>query len=133
MQNKGKEADAKMLDAQAKMTTAQAISAEKKAGLAAGAPAEAPEPPPNSVEVASAQAKLIDAHTREMEAKIHASDLELRQHSQAIEDQNRDEDRDAKMLDAKLGLAKDLIGAPPGAQDVAAKTNRVVKKLGEES
>jgi hypothetical protein len=131
MQNKGKEADAKMLDAQAKMTTAQAISAEKKAAAAQPPEGPAAESPPNSVEVAGAQAKLIDAHTREMEAKIHAEEMQIKQREAATEDQNRDQDRAATLLDAKLGLAKDLIGAPPGAQDVATKTNHIVDKLGK--
>jgi hypothetical protein len=128
MQNKKQDSDAKMLDAQAKMITAKAI--ETKHTAEANAPTGAPEPP-SSVEMMAAQAKLQDAHTREMHEKIEAERMLIDKRNAAVENTNRDQDRHDKLLETKIDLSKDLLTAPPGAQNVAKKTNRIVKTLGD--
>jgi len=129
MQNKKQDSDAKMLDAQAKMMTARAIQTKHQAE-AQRRPVVPPEPP-SSVEWLAAQAKLQDAHTREMQAKIQAAELEIKQKNATTEDHNRDQDRHDKLLETKIDLSKDLLTAPPGAQNVAQEANRIVKTLGD--
>jgi hypothetical protein len=99
----------------------------------------APPEPPGPLDVAKAQAAVMDAHTREMEAKIHAADLELRQHSQGVEDQNRDEDRKDKLHEAAIGLAGDVIRAPTQGEsgkqvnvgDAGKKASKIIKDADE--
>ena len=130
MQNKKQDSDAKMLDAQAKMITAKAI--ETKHTAEANAPTGvAPPEPPSSVEMMAAQAKLQDAHTREMHEKIEAERMLIDKRNAAVENTNRDQDRHDKLLETKIDLSKDLLTTPPGAQNVAKKTNRIVKTLGD--
>jgi len=111
MANEKKAADAKESEANAKLAEAKTKDQElqekikvghfaPKPGVAPGAPPE--QPPPTPMEIATAQAKVIDAHTRAQEVSLKAKD-------QHIEDQNRDQDRAAKERDAMLGLAKALI------------------------
>ena len=137
MQNKTKEADAKTLDAQAKMVTAKAV--EMKHAAEAGQPTglQPPEPPPDETEMAAAKAKLMDAHTNEMRAKIEAEKMMIDQHKTRIEDENRDKDRVAKEREAAIALAGDVIRAPSkgesGAQvDVTKsgqKANKIIKDV----
>jgi hypothetical protein len=126
MANEKTKADAEMLDAQAKTIMAHATAAEKQAKIQWGPEQKAPEPPPptDPLDMAVAEAKIKDANTREFEAKIKA-------HSMMIEDQNRDLDRQAKERDTELGLAKDLVDAPPGATGVGKKVNKIVQEIGK--
>lgn len=118
MANKGKDADAKTLEAQARMTEAGAKAAEAQSKIDLGhfAPkspdsggvAEATEPD-SSLDLATAQAKLLDAHTRQREVAI-------REHQAATEDHNRDLDREAKEREAAIALAGDVIRAPTAGE-----------------
>jgi hypothetical protein len=113
MANEKKAADAKTSEANAKLAEAKTKDDELKAKVAAGhfapkpgvAPDSQEEPPPSPLEIATAQAKIIDAHTR-------AQDVALKAASAKTEDQNRDQDRMAKERDAMIGLAKEFVEEP---------------------
>ena len=125
---KDQDSQAKMLEAQAKMTTAQGVSAKthaeaQTAGLDGGGQTAAPGPEPLSpLDIATAEAKVLDAKTR-------AREVGVKERQMVVENQNRDQDRHAKELDTRVDLAKDLLTAPPGAQNVGAKANRIVKEV----
>jgi hypothetical protein len=82
------------------------------------------------LDIATAQAKILDAHTREREAAIRAR-------TAAVEDQNRDQDRRAKQQDTAIDLAKAVIGAPSagesgkqvGVAGVGKKTLGIIKDV----
>lgn len=113
MENDKKVADSKVAMADARTKEVQAKAAEtqnkidvghyvpKQEGLAG---AEQP-PPPTDVEMADAQAKLMDAHTRAREATIHERESET-------ENQNRDQDREAAERESLVGLAKEFVEQP---------------------
>ncbi len=125
--NQTKEADAKMLDAQSKNITAKAVAAEKQATIAWGPQGEPQQPPEptDPLDMATAEAKLKDANTRELEAKIKA-------HEMILEDHNRDLDRQAKERDTEIGLAKDLINPEAPSTGVGKKAAKIVKDLGKQ-
>jgi hypothetical protein len=110
------------------MTTAQGVSAKthaeaQTAGLDGGGQTAAPGPEPLSpLDIATAEAKVLDAKTR-------AREVGVKERQMVVENQNRDQDRHAKELDTRVDLAKDLLTAPPGAQNVGAKANRIVKEV----
>lgn len=117
MANKGKEADARMLEAQARMTEAGGKVAESQAKVDLGhfAPKQpksegvaGPEPE-TALDRATAQAKLMDAATR-------AREVAVREHEAATEDQNRDQDREAKLKETAIALAGDVIKAPTAGE-----------------
>jgi len=128
MANEKAAADAKTTEASARATEANARAAEvqakasqgafapKQEGVAAGAPAE---PPESVLDIASAQAKLLDAHTREREVGLKAQD-------QATENQNRDQDRVARERDAAIGLAKEVIQDPKDASSAGRKATGIM-------
>ena len=126
--DKQKATDAKTTEAQAKMIQAQGFAAKahaeaQTAGLDGGQGAPAPGPEPISpFDIAKAEAMTLDAKTR-------AKEVGLKERQMVVEDQNRDQDRHAKELDTRVDLAKDLLTAPPGAQNVGAKANRIVKEV----
>jgi hypothetical protein len=127
MANEKTKADADMLDAQSKNITAKAVAAEKHAQIQWG-PQASPPPPPeptDPIDLAVAEAKIKDANTRELEAKIKA-------HSMIIEDRNRDLDRQAKERDTEIGLAKDLINPEAPSTGVGKKAKKIVKDLGKQ-
>jgi len=113
IQNDKAAAAAKTLEAQSRMTEAQAKAADVKAKVdtghyapqpeAAGAPAAPPQDTP--VDVALAQAKILDSHTR-------ARDVAVKEREAETENRNRDQDRAAKLHETAIALAGDLIKAP---------------------
>lgn len=116
MVNKAKAAEAKTVEAQARATESQAKAAETKAKIDLGhfAPKQptqgvaGPEPI-SPLDVATAQAKLIDAHTRQREVAVREQQAET-------EDRNRDLDREAKEREAAIALAGDVIKAPTAGE-----------------
>jgi hypothetical protein len=127
LKDKQQATQAKSTDAQAHLIQAQGVAAKahaeaQVAGQPTGvAPPEGPEPM-SPLDIATAEAKILDAKTR-------AREVDLRAQERATENQNRDQDRHAKELDTRVDLAKDLLTAPPGAQNVGAKANRIVKEV----
>jgi hypothetical protein len=138
MKNEQAAAQAKVTEAQARATEAQAKAADVKAkidtghyapkqeGVAAGAPQQTDTP----VDVALAQAKIMDAHTR-------ARDVAIKAEMAATENQNRDQDRQAKEKETAIDLAKAVIGAPTagesgkqvGVSQVGSKTKKIIKDV----
>ena len=133
-----KQSDAKIAEANARTTEAKAKADEVQAKIAAGhyapkqdAPGVMPPPEEESLlDVATAQAKVLDAHTRERE-------VALKEKTAEVENSNRDQDRDAKERDAAIGLAKAVITAPTAGEsgkqvDVSkagSKTNKIIGTL----
>jgi hypothetical protein len=138
MANEKAAADAKLQEAQARTTEANARAAEAQAKVETGhfAPkpevgvAEGAQPEESVLDIAKAQAAVIDAHTREREAALKAR-------TAGVEDQNRDQDRLAKQQDTAIDLAKAVIGAPTagesgkqvGVSGVGAKTLEIIKDV----
>jgi hypothetical protein len=138
MENEKKAADAKTAEAQARTTEANARAQEAQAKVDTGhfAPkqeggvAGAAQPEESVLDIATAQSKILDAHTREREVAIKAR-------TAAVEDQNRDEDRRARERDARIGLAKAVISAPAagesgkqvGVGGVGKKTLGIIKDV----
>ena len=140
MKVEGQKADADTLQAQARMKEAEARTTEaqaKTAGVGHFAPkqpeAQAPEsgPEPTSpLDVAKAQAALLDAHTRATEAGLKAREL-------STENENRDKDRDAKEKETAIDLAKSVISAPTqgesgkqvSVKSVGSKTKKIIKDV----
>ena len=139
MANKKTEADAKTAEAQARAVEAQAKAKEadaKVAGIGHFAPkapdagtAQGPEPD-SALDIATAQSKLLDAHTR-------AREVSVREHEAATEDHNRDLDRSAKEREAAIALAGDVIKSPvkgeSGTQvdvgDAGTKTRKIIEDV----
>ena len=117
MQQKGKAADAKVAEAQARVTEANAKSRETDEKIALGhfAPKQPESPAPETPEpvspldIATAQAKVMDAETR-------AREVAVREHEAATEDQNRDLDREAKLKETAIGLAGDVLKRPTAGE-----------------
>lgn len=115
MANKAKEADARVMDAQARMIEVGAKAAESKTKIDLGHFAPKPEAAgpaqqvDTPVDVATAKAKLMDAQTR-------AREVSVREHEAATEDQNRDLDREAREREAAIALAGDVIKAPTAGE-----------------
>lgn len=117
MANEKAAADAKITEANARATEAKAKAADvqakvdsghyapKQEGVAAGAP----PPTDTPVDQALAQAKIMDARTRQQEVAIKA-------HEAATENSNRDQDRTAKEQETAIDLAKAVIGAPTAGE-----------------
>ncbi len=124
------EAGAKVKEAQAKQAEVQAKIAAghygpKKEGLAAGASQETESP----IDVALAQAKILDSQTR-------ARDVALKEHLASVEDRNRDQDRQAKERDTAIRLASDVIraptndaGEPTSLAGAGDKANEIIKEV----
>jgi hypothetical protein len=105
-------ADAKGLEAQARMTEAQAKAAAEQEKIKVGHYAPQPQEQTISgeegdtpVDVALAQAKILDSHTKARQVGIQA----IEAHTEAV---NREKDRDAKEKETLVGLAKELIEQP---------------------
>ena len=107
MVNDGKEADAKMLVAQAKV---QEVQAKIQSGAFAPKPEGGLDPNAGQAGQAaliSAQANLMNAHTRER-------DLGLKAVEGSVENQNRDLDRESEERISLLQLAKEVVVHPEG-------------------
>jgi hypothetical protein len=118
MKNKGDEAQAKVTEANARATEAQAKAAETQAkvqGIGHFAPktesagVSGPADNESLLDVAKAQATVLDAHTRQREVGV-------KEHLAAVEDQNRDQDRLASEREAAIALAGDVIKAPTAGE-----------------
>ena len=114
MANEKAAADAKVTEANARAAEAKAKSTEVQAKIATGhyAPkseglgAAASQPPEDTPsDTADAHAKLMDAETRRREVM-------LKERTASVEDQNRDQDREARERDALIGLAKEFVEQP---------------------
>jgi hypothetical protein len=121
-------ADAKTQEANAKAEIAKAKTAEIQAKAAQGGFAPKPglgatEKPPSSIDQATAQAKLMDAETDRKVAGLKA-------HEVAIEDQNRDLDRQAKTHTELLSLAKEVMMHREDAMASANEAKKINKDLG---
>lgn len=139
LKNETSDSQAKTTEAQAKIITAQGVAAKAHADAqVAGQPegGVVPQPEaPDPADVLKAQAAAQDAHTREMEAKIKAADLELRQQTAGVENQNRDQDRKDKLHEAAIGLAGDVIRAPTAGEsgkqvkvsDAGKKASKIIQ------
>jgi hypothetical protein len=115
MQNEGKKADADMLEAQARAEEARAKTTDAQARVAgvghyaprtpeSAAPESGPEQP-TPVDLAKAQASLMDAQTRRHEAGLKAAQINQ-------EDKAREQDAKDKEREAAINLASDVIRAP---------------------
>lgn len=113
MANAAKKAQADADRAQADLIEANAAKTETDTKVAVGHFTPKPEAtgvaPPQQVDTpvdqATAQAKLLDAHTRAREATVHEREAETENH-------NRDQDRIAHEREAAIQLASDVIRAP---------------------
>ena len=138
MANEKAAADAKVTEAGARATEANARAAEAKAKVetghfapkqesAAAGPAQQVDTP---VDVALAQAKILDAHT-------HAREVGIKAQEAATENSNRDQDREAKDKETAIDLAKAVITAPTAGEsgrqvDVGAaghKATKIIKQV----
>lgn len=131
MENEQAAAGAKVTEANARATEAQAKAAEVQAKTEQGAFApkhsgEKPtaEPPESRLDIATAQAKLMDAHTRAREVGLKAAE-------QATEDQNRDQDREARTHDAAIELAKAVITDPQDAAGAGKRATGIIHQIDE--
>jgi hypothetical protein len=131
MQNEQKAADAKVAEAQARTTEANAKAADVQAKVDSGHYAPKPEaagvaaaPPEQEslLDVATAQAKIKDANTREVLAHIKA-------HEVGIENQNRDLDRTARERDTAIDLAKEVIQDPSGVSSAGTKATKIIGQV----
>jgi len=120
MANKAKDSDARVEEAKARTTEAQAKAAESQAKVqgvghfapkqpeATGIGAAVPEPE-TTLDMAKAHATMMDAVTRAREATIH-------EHEAAVENTNRDQDRQADLQQAAIALAGDVVKAPTAGE-----------------
>lgn len=138
MANDTKEADAKVTEANARATEAGARDKEATAKVATGhfapkpeaaaAPPAEPEPV-SPLEIAKAHATITDARTRRMQAVTQEKTQALDARRDAIEDQNRDEDRAARERDAAIGLAKGVIGDPEGTGIAGTRAIKIIDQV----
>lgn len=113
------EADAHTAEADAKV-------AETKAKIAQGAFAPKPGVAPQT----DTQVDVMDAETRRLDAMTKAKGLEVDQHQAAVEDHNRDLDRESHEKIALLDLARDVMDHPKTAEQSAAEVKPIEKKVG---
>lgn len=99
MQNKGKEADAKMITAQAK---AAEVNAKMQAGAFEPKQKGGLDPSQGQAALLSAQANLKNADTKE-------KDLALKAQEGSVQNENRDLDRQSGERIAMLSVAKELL------------------------
>jgi hypothetical protein len=106
------EANAVKAETENKIAVGAHVPKQESAGLAGSQQVDTP------VDQLNAQSKMLDAQTKRMQ--VHQQT-----HQMHIEDQNRDEDRQAKEREAAIKLASDLVKAhkPPGADGKAHKPN----------
>lgn len=118
--NDGKDADAKMIVAQAKKAETDAkIQSGAFAPKADGGlkPPEQPDP----AAMITAQARLLDAKTKQQEAGVHHRDV-------MIEDQNRDLDRQSRESVQIMELAREVIGHNANAEAAEKDAEHVARE-----
>jgi hypothetical protein len=116
--NQTKTADARMLDAQ---SNAEKV---KQEGLAAANANGKQEDTP--VDVLTAKAKMLDAETK-------AKGLGVQAHSELLEDQNRDQDRQSHEKIAALDIAREVISKAMDLRQAEKDIPRVEAEVGEKS
>ena len=135
MKNEEAEAQAKVIEANARAAEAKAKAADVQAKIDTGhyAPkgegaAAGPESPPTDtpVDVALAQAKILDSHT-------HAQEVGLKSRELDQEDRVREADAAAKERETAIGLASDVIraptneaGRPTGVAGAGQKASKII-------
>jgi hypothetical protein len=136
MKNDAKAADAKVEEANARTAEAKAKAADVQAKIDSGhygpKPTEGglkPPEPETQLDLATAQAKVMDAHTR-------AGELALKERTAAVENDNRDRDREAKERESAISLASDVIRAPVnergsqvGVKGAGQKANKIIDEV----
>lgn len=129
MANEKASADAKVIEANARAAEAKAKTTETQAKIDQGAFAPKSDGVAGSaqqtdtpVDVALAQAKMMDAHTKAREVGIKAVESQT-------EDQNRDQDRQAKERETLLNLAKEVIMEPQDAAGAGKKAVNIAKQV----
>lgn len=130
MANERSAASAKVAEAQARTTEAQAKAAEVKAKSDQGAfapkgeKAAAPEPPESQLDLATAQAKLMDAGSR-------AREVELKGLAQAEQTRNETAERESRQQDDAIDLAKAVITDPSDAAGAGKKATGILHQIDE--
>lgn len=137
MKNEAAETEAKVTEANAKTMEAQATLAETHEKITTGALAPKPESAApgaaqqvdTPVDQALAQAKIMDAKTKQREVAVR----EMEAHT---ENENRDKDREAKLHETAIGLAGNVIKAPTtenggqvGVAGVGKKTSKIIRDV----
>ena len=136
MKNEKAAADAKVTEANARAAEAKAKAADVQAKIDAGhygpQPAEGglkPPEPESQLDIATAQAKILDAKTR-------AAEVALKERTAAVENDNRDRDREAKERESAISLAADVIRAPVtekgsqvGVKGAGQKANKIISEV----
>jgi hypothetical protein len=135
MKNESTKAQADMIEAQARAKEADAKTTDAQARVAGvghyaprtpepAAPESGPEQP-TPVDLAKAQASLMDAQTRRHEAGLKAAQINQ-------EDKAREQDAKDKEREAAINLASDVIRAPTtegGGQVNVSGAGRKAKKI----
>jgi hypothetical protein len=138
MKNEAAAAQAKVQEAGARETEAKAKAADVQAKIDTGhytpkgesAAAPPADNTPNAVDVALAQAKIMDSHT-------HAQEVALKGQELAAEDRARESDAQQKDKQAAIGLAADVIRAPTAGEsgkqvsvaDAGKKAKRIIRDV----
>lgn len=130
IQSADKIANAKVQDAQAKTTIANARADEVKAKAMQGAyapkglaGAEKQPEGPNQLDEIEAHAKMMDAQTRRADLGIKAHQIQADTHNQAL-------DRQAEAHSDLIDLAKEAMHDPQAAQQGAKETPKIEKEIG---
>ena len=112
VQNDTKTADARMIEAQARM-------AETQAKIQSGAFApKAPTEGGGGLDPSVGQAALIKANADMLNAKTKAGEVGLRHQERMAEDENRDLDRQSRERVAMLQLARDIVLHPEAEGEI---------------
>jgi hypothetical protein len=114
------EATAKLKDVQAKIDGVGHYAPKTEAPVAGVAPT--PEPQESVLDIAKAQATVKDANTRERE-------VALKETESRMEQQNRERDDAAKLQDAALDVAKEVIMEPKDAAGAGTKAVKIIKQV----
>jgi hypothetical protein len=128
MERDKESASAKLIEANARAAEANAKTAEVRAKATQGAFAPkqaapaAQESPETQLDVSTAQAKLMDAHTRAVKVGLDA-------HAQRIENENRDADRAARQRDDAIDLAKAVISDPSDAARAGKQATGIIHQI----
>ena len=123
MENQKKEADARMMMAQAKVAETQA-----KIQQGAFAPKQSASNPnagqPTALDIENLKIKAMDAQTR-------ARAVDMKAASAATEDQNRDLDRQSRERVQLMELARDILTHPEAVEQAEGAFGDIKKEIGE--